>query len=189
MKSVLVLVDDGGKDILLRNQIIESLNRKLGDTYKKEYMYVENLDIKNCVGCFNCWVKTPGRCIIEDDNEKKNRLFIESDYIIAVSRISYGMYSSSFKVVFDRIIPNISPFFELIKGEMHHKKRYNKELNMFVIGYGTKLYKDERQTFKELFYRNMINFHCNNNEFLIIEETNKLDQRLWNKLDSFCGGN
>ncbi|AQS08487.1 hypothetical protein CLOBY_05950 [Clostridium saccharobutylicum] len=23
-------------------------------------------NINGCLGCFNCWLKTPGRCIIED---------------------------------------------------------------------------------------------------------------------------
>lgn len=25
------------------------------------------LRIANCVGCFGCWTKTPGRCVIRDD--------------------------------------------------------------------------------------------------------------------------
>ena len=25
------------------------------------------LRIANCVGCFGCWTKTPGRCFIRDD--------------------------------------------------------------------------------------------------------------------------
>lgn len=25
------------------------------------------LHIANCVGCFGCWTKTPGRCVIRDD--------------------------------------------------------------------------------------------------------------------------
>ncbi len=28
------------------------------------------LKIANCVGCFGCWTKTPGRCVIRDDGTK-----------------------------------------------------------------------------------------------------------------------
>jgi multimeric flavodoxin WrbA len=32
-----------------------------------ELLYTHDLDIKPCLGCFGCWVKTPGKCVQEDD--------------------------------------------------------------------------------------------------------------------------
>ena len=26
-------------------------------------------DIRHCIGCFGCWVKTPGQCVIHDGYE------------------------------------------------------------------------------------------------------------------------
>lgn len=29
--------------------------------------------VTNCVGCFGCWTKTPGRCVIRDEATKPTR--------------------------------------------------------------------------------------------------------------------
>ncbi|MDP2861739.1 MAG: flavodoxin family protein, partial [Desulfobacterales bacterium] len=39
--------------------------------------------IKNCIGCFTCWTKTPGRCIHKDDMTRE--LFpkwLEADLVV-----------------------------------------------------------------------------------------------------------
>ena len=32
-----------------------------------KYIDLSSLRIANCVGCFGCWTKTPGKCVIRDD--------------------------------------------------------------------------------------------------------------------------
>lgn len=186
MKSILIIVDTEDRDKELRDEIIKRIDSHLEGKAEKYFLYLDDMKINPCLGCFNCWTKTPGKCIINDDNELKNRLFIECDYIVLVSRILYGMYSPTFKVALDRIIPNISPFFQLVNGEMHHKKRYKKDFKIFVIGYSSKIYSGESSTFKELFNRNMINFHCTQNEFLILEDNNNLQIKITSRLDNLC---
>ncbi|MEE0962901.1 MAG: flavodoxin family protein [Ruminococcus bromii] len=44
------------------------------DLYKKE--------IKPCLGCFSCWSKTPGECIIKDDMQEIYEKIKASDIII-----------------------------------------------------------------------------------------------------------
>ena len=31
-----------------------------------EVIHVRKLDLKPCIGCFTCWVRTPGKCIHDD---------------------------------------------------------------------------------------------------------------------------
>lgn len=31
------------------------------------YVDLSSKKIANCVGCFGCWTKTPGKCVIRDD--------------------------------------------------------------------------------------------------------------------------
>jgi multimeric flavodoxin WrbA len=32
-----------------------------------EELYLSQKNIKGCQGCFACWVKTPGKCVLKDD--------------------------------------------------------------------------------------------------------------------------
>ena len=43
---------------------------------------IYKMDIKPCKGCFSCWNKTPGKCVIRDDMEKLIDRIIVSDIII-----------------------------------------------------------------------------------------------------------
>ena len=134
------------KELKLRNHDIKTIT-------------LRNHDIKPCLGCFKCWVKTPGRCIIDDDIDKLSRISVNSDLTIVITPVVFGGYSFQLKKGMDRIIPNILPFFTKIKGEIHHKKRY--EILQKFIGIGTLHQKDpeSEKIFYDLLKRNAINFH------------------------------
>ena len=51
---------------------------------------LSKLKISNCVGCFGCWVKTPGKCVIRDDAVKVYPLIAQSSTVLYVSHIKYG---------------------------------------------------------------------------------------------------
>ena len=40
------------------------------------------LRIANCVGCFGCWTKTPGRCVIRDDAVRVYPLIARSEQVL-----------------------------------------------------------------------------------------------------------
>lgn len=37
--------------------------------FKGSRVISDNGRIRNCIGCFGCWVKTPGQCVIHDGYE------------------------------------------------------------------------------------------------------------------------
>ena len=43
---------------------------------------LRDMDIKHCIGCWSCWVETPGECIIPDNSGDICREYINSDFVI-----------------------------------------------------------------------------------------------------------
>lgn len=43
--------------------------------------------VKDCVGCWSCWIKTPGRCIHKDLDDFY-RAYLHADKVIVFSKIS-----------------------------------------------------------------------------------------------------
>lgn len=115
--------------------------------------------IASCIGCFGCWVKTPGVCVIPDEGREIAKSAIRSDLIINLSPITFGGYSSELKKALDRLIPLISPFFMKIKGEIHHQTRYRTYPKLLSIGILPEANAEMAEIFRKLEERNAINLH------------------------------
>jgi multimeric flavodoxin WrbA len=94
--------------------------------HEVQKLVLRDMKIKPCTGCFNCWVKNPGNCIILDDGNEVARQYIASDHVILASPLIMGFLSSLLKNTMDRNIPLVHPHLEEVGGEVHHKKRYDK---------------------------------------------------------------
>ncbi|MBN1267898.1 MAG: flavodoxin family protein [Anaerolineales bacterium] len=86
---------------------------------------LRELDIKFCTGCFGCWIETPGECVVKDDSASVCRQMINSDLVLWASPIIMGFPSALLKKMVDKSICLIHPYFSIVKGEYHHKARYN----------------------------------------------------------------
>lgn len=144
---------------LCLDEISESIKEGLVDNdFEVEEIILKEKEIADCQGCFNCWVKTPGICIIDDYGRDVAAELIDSDILVYLTPIVFGSYSYQLKKALDRMIPLISPYFEKIKGEIHHKKRYSEYPSILGIGIVSKENIEQSQIFKELVERNSINF-------------------------------
>ena len=102
-------------------QVGESLERT-GHEVKR--LTLRQMDVRSCTGCFSCWLKTPGECIITDDAGAICREYINSDFVLLASPIIMGFISAVIKKFLDRLIPLILPYLEIVNGEIHHSARY-----------------------------------------------------------------
>lgn len=112
--------------------------------------------IAHCVGCFGCWVKTPGKCVIRDDAIKIYPLIAKSEEVLYVSRIRYGCYDTPMKTMLERAIPIQQAFIRIHHGETHHVQRAVKPKKATIIGYGN-LSPEEKEVFTQLVHRNIYN--------------------------------
>lgn len=115
--------------------------------------------IHNCIGCFGCWLKTPGACVIRDKYGDMGEYLSKCDEVIIISECVYGGFSPFVKNVLDRSISYILPFFKINNGEMHHQRRYDNKVDMKVWFYGNKITGREKETAKGIVKANCINLY------------------------------
>jgi len=99
-----------------------------------ENIFLIKKKIKFCHGCFDCWTKTPGKCIFHDDMDELLDKFIKSDVVVIATPVYVDNVSGLMKTFMDRLIPLVDPHFEKDeKGETRHTKRYGKYPKIVVI--------------------------------------------------------
>jgi len=113
----------------------------------------------HCTGCFGCWIKTPGRCIIKDAYMTMGEELKKCEELILISKCTYGGFSPFVKNILDRSISYILPHFEIINSEMHHKRRYDNTIKVSAYFYGEDISEKEKEIAKQLVHANMVNFH------------------------------
>ena len=126
----------------------------------EEDILVNACDIhRYCIGCFGCWLKTPGKCIIKDGFEDMGQRLSQVNEFILISKATFGSYSSAVKNVLDRSISYVLPFFEIRNGEMHHGERYQNVLTISALFYGP-MTENEMQTAENLVKANAVNLNA-----------------------------
>lgn len=81
--------------------------------------------VKNCIGCFSCWTKTPGVCIHKDD--MTNELFakwLEADLVIYATPLYHFLMTATMKAFVERTLPVLQPFFDDQEGRTFHPLRH-----------------------------------------------------------------
>ncbi|MBR2531493.1 MAG: flavodoxin family protein [Lachnospiraceae bacterium] len=131
------------------NLLIHDLGPELPDRIREEYdgwtVISDNGTILPCTGCFCCWHKTPGQCILRDGYEHMGTLIHRAEEVTVISRYTYGGFSAFVKNIFDRSLGYVLPQFEIVKGQTHHKKRYEEKKPFTFIFYGTGLDEEKKQ--------------------------------------------
>ena len=82
--------------------------------------------IRRCIGCLQCWLKTPGVCVQKDDMAPLLETYLASDIIVMASPVYVDNVTGLTKDFMDRLIPITDPHFELDgKGETCHVKKHD----------------------------------------------------------------
>jgi len=90
-----------------------------------EMVTLREKTVKNCIGCYTCWTKTPGTCIHKDD--MTNDLFPkwrESEIVVYATPLYHYAMTATLKAFVERTLPSNQPFFEIREGRMFHPLRH-----------------------------------------------------------------
>ncbi|MCR4805949.1 MAG: NAD(P)H-dependent oxidoreductase [Clostridia bacterium] len=110
--------------------------KKAAPAYEPCTVVSDNGAIRPCTGCFGCWTRDPGHCVVMDGYENMGELITHADEVVIISRYTYGGFSGFVKNVFDRCLGYVLPQFELVSGESHHKRRSAQAKPFSFIFYG-----------------------------------------------------
>ena len=117
---------------------------KVKDRYEGWDIVDANGDNHPCIGCFGCWAKKPGECVIKDGFNSMGERIHKADKVTVISRYTYGGFSGAVKNVFDRSLGYVLPQFEISGNETHHKRRYDEDKEFTFIFYGHGLSEEEK---------------------------------------------
>ena len=147
------------------NDLTSTFLRSKG--FDTEMIELGSKNLTFCMGCFGCWIKKPGECVINDLMAQINRSVMNSDVVIYLSQIIFGQFSPNVKNVIDRSLPNMLPFFEKRPdGSTMHPPRYATYPKQIIIGYGDDISDEDKQLFIDITKK-----HRRNIEVLIYQET------------------
>jgi NADPH-dependent FMN reductase len=136
------------------------MDELVGASWQVTTFTLETLRIAFCLGCFECWTKSPGVCRFDDDGRTIARTVINSDVMILFTPVTFGCYCAELKIALDRLICLISPFFIKIRGEVHHRRRYERYPRLVGLGLLPEPDPESERIFTSLVRRNALNLHA-----------------------------
>ena len=89
-----------------------------------EVVNLRDKKIRNCIGCFTCWTKTPGKCIHKDDmTEELLPKWLSSDLAVYATPLYNYTLKAEMKSFIERTLPVLEPFFEQRGNRTEHPLR------------------------------------------------------------------
>ena len=131
---------------------------------KVEIVDLRKVTVKNCIGCFICWTKTPGVCIHQDD--MSNDLYpkwLEADLVVYATPLYHYTVNASLKAFIERTLPVLEPFFEQNAQKTYHPWRHQPPKVVFLSVAGF----PEMSVFDQL--SAWVNFIFGKSEMLVAE--------------------
>ncbi len=95
-------------------------------------------NIKYCLGCYTCWTKTPGVCVIRDDmTEELYPWWREADIVVYAFPLYHFTMNAQTKTFVERTLPSLQPFFHHENGRTRHpfRHRHPRTVILSVAGF------------------------------------------------------
>ncbi len=103
-----------------------------------ELIHIRNLDLEACIGCYTCWVRTPGECIHKDKDGMAAALeqYNTADMVIFGTPVYHFTMTGIMKTFIDRTLPRLEPWLiphPHLPGVTGHPERVHKPEKIFVV--------------------------------------------------------
>jgi multimeric flavodoxin WrbA len=101
-----------------------------------ELIRVRDLKLEPCIGCYSCWVQTPGRCIHLDGMESALEAWSRADLVVIGTPVYHGSMTGMMKTFLDRLLPRYEPWLvpsPHVEGASGHPARGSEPSRMVLV--------------------------------------------------------
>ncbi len=121
-----------------------------------EEVTLAELNIEHCIGCLNCWKRTPGKCFKDDDAAAVIEKWAKADIVIWSFGLYYYSLPTTLKTFMDRLVQTRRPIMKDRrdgKGNGMHTSRYDLDgqRNILISTCGYYTYKGNYEAVKNQF--------------------------------------
>ena len=170
-----ITILDGNMKIHRNNfeEEVDRLSLSLKETHTVNCFHLEEMQLKYCTGCWNCWLKTPGKCEKPDKAHDIFRSIISSDFVLFASPLNAGFTSSELKKITERTVALLHPYFEIRNKEIHHRKRYDNYPDFgLLLAREPDTDEEDIRIVSDIYDRFAINFHARKRFLTFIDQNN-----------------
>jgi multimeric flavodoxin WrbA len=119
-----------GNTALILNPFLDGM-REAGAVV--ELFYTKKIKANPCQGDYVCWLKTPGRCIQNDDMQMLLPKLARADIWVFATPVYFDGISGAMKNIVERMLPLVEPTFELRDGHCRHPRRAGTKSGKVVL--------------------------------------------------------
>ena len=99
-------------------------------------IHAREMDIRPCVGCNACWLKTPGICAVQDGYEEILKAYLACDATVFLAGTALRFVDHRMKNVIDRLLPLATMYTHFVNGQCRHVPRYDKRFRFGLLYQG-----------------------------------------------------
>ncbi|WP_425445872.1 flavodoxin family protein [Dethiothermospora halolimnae] len=97
-------------------------------------VFLSEKEIQHCKGCFACWFKNKGQCIIDDQMKEVLSITEGGDILVLATPLYFDNISGMLKVFMDRLVVLGDPHFEIDEqGETRHVEPVDEKTPKLVM--------------------------------------------------------
>lgn len=111
---------DKGNTAVILAPFLEGIEEEGAET---EICYTKDLNIQPCMGEVSCWMKTPGKCILDDDMSWLAPKAIKADILVLATPVYCNGINTHMQMFLERLLPRAMPSIELREGHTRHPHR------------------------------------------------------------------
>jgi len=126
MKITILNGNPDKNDTTFESYIEKLTNALTSKEYRVTVFKLRDMDIKQCTGCFRCWMETPGKCVEKDQSGEVCKEYINSDFVLFTSPIIMGFPSALLRKAQEMLLPLIHPYYIVANNGVQHLSRYDK---------------------------------------------------------------